>query len=149
MNAVYSRSKAFPDPVIAEFSMFHLFLKYHEFRGSQEEGPSLLIKRLVSFLGCKIQLHKFVRADNEGAFHTHPAWAIRVVLQGGYVEELGTGELREWKPGNIGIVRPELEHRIHKLRNGYVSYSLRLRGPKVRNIKLRGYPERLDESRSE
>ncbi|MGG9998706.1 hypothetical protein ACQU0X_14750 [Pseudovibrio ascidiaceicola] len=129
--------------------MFHIYLKYHEFRGSLEEGPTLLIKRFVSLFGCKIQLHKFIRADNEGAFHTHPAWAIRIVLRGGYIEELGNGEFREWKPGNIGIVRPELEHRIHKLRNGFRSYSLWLRGPKVRNIKLRGYPEQFEEDGSE
>ena len=121
--------------------MFHFDLKYHEYRGSKEEGPSLLIKRLVSLFGFKIQLHRFIRADSEGAFHTHPAWAIRVILRGGYVEELGNGDLREWKPGHIGIVHPELEHRIHKLRNGHMSYSLWLRGPKVRNIRLRGYPE--------
>ncbi len=121
--------------------MFSFTLKFDEYRGSSEEGPSLLIKHLFSRLGCKIQLHKFIRADSPGRFHTHPAWAIRIILRGGYIEELGTGELREWKPGNIGIVRPELEHRIHKLRNGSNSYSLWLRGPKVRNIKLRGYPE--------
>ncbi|KZL18352.1 hypothetical protein [Pseudovibrio sp. Ad37] len=121
--------------------MFRMTLKYHEARGSSEEVPTLMIKRLGSLFGCKVQLHKFIREDNAECFHTHLAWAIRIVLRGGYIEELGNGELREWKPGNVGLVRPELEHRIHALRNGLFSYSLWLRGPKVRSIKLRGFPK--------
>lgn len=117
-------------------------MKYDEWRGSFDGRPALLIKRLLSFGGCKIQLHKFVRADDEGSFHTHPAWAIRIVLWGGYAEERGDNTWRMWWPGRIGIVRPELEHRIAGLRNGRVSYSLWLRGPKCREIQLRGYPER-------
>lgn len=117
-------------------------LKYDEWRGSFDGRPALLIKRLAGAFGCKVQLHKFVRADDPECFHTHPAWAVRIVLWGGYVEERGNGTWRMWWPGRIGVVRPELEHRVAGLRNGRSSFSLWLRGPKCREIQLRGYPEK-------
>lgn len=113
-------------------------MNYDEWRGDRFGNVVFWIKKLAQFRGCVIQLHKFIRADLDGCFHTHPAWAIRIVLWGGYVEELGDGRWRMWFPGRIGIVRPELEHRIGGLRNGKVSYSLWLRGPKVRKINVRG-----------
>ncbi|MGE3645467.1 MAG: hypothetical protein AB7F96_16585 [Beijerinckiaceae bacterium] len=114
-------------------------MRYDEWRGSFDGRPTLWIKVLVARFGCKVQLHKFIRADDPGAFHTHPAWALRVVLWGGYVEETGDGRWRTWWPGKIGIVWPSYEHRIGGLRNGRVSYSLWLRGPKVAQIETRGY----------
>jgi len=110
-----------------------------EWRGSTDGRPTLLIKRFASLMGCVVQVHKFVRADDEGCFHTHPAFAIRVILWGGYSEELADGRFVDWRPGRIGLVRPELEHRIHALLNGQSSWSLWLRGPKVAPIRLRGY----------
>jgi len=119
-------------------------MKYDEWRGSFDGRPAIFIKRLVSLFGCKVQLHKMVRADDPGSFHTHPAWAIRIILRGGYAEELGNGKFEVWSTGRIGIVRPELEHRISRLLNDKYSFSLWLRGPKCRKIKLRGYPERTE-----
>lgn len=113
-------------------------MNYDEWRGSFDGRPVLFIKKFVKAFGCTIQLHKFVRADDQDCFHTHPAWAVRIVLWGGYVEEVGNGRWRTWWPGRIGVVRPELEHRIGGLLNGKVSYSLWLRGPKVRKIQIRG-----------
>jgi len=98
-----------------------------------------LIKRLATFLGCVVQVHKFVRADDLGCYHNHPAWAVRLILWGGYREELSDGRVIDWRPGRFGIVAPHLEHRIHSLLNGRSSWSLWLRGPKVAPIKLRGY----------
>lgn len=113
-------------------------MKWDEWRGSFDGRPALLIKRFVTLFGCKVQLHKFVRADDVDCFHTHPAWAVRLVLWGGYVEQLGDGRHRMWWPGRVGVVRPELEHRIAGLRNGSFSYSLWFRGPKCREIQVRG-----------
>ncbi|KZL17925.1 hypothetical protein PsWM33_05134 [Pseudovibrio sp. WM33] len=114
-------------------------MRWDELRGSREDRPTLMIKKLIRFLGCVVQIHKFAAADREGCFHTHPAWALRVVLWGGYVEETGCGRWRVWFPGRIGIVRPSYEHRIAGLMNGKSSWSLWVRGPKVAPIKLRGY----------
>jgi hypothetical protein len=113
-------------------------LGWSEWRGSFDGRPSLLIKKCLKAFGCVVQVHKFVRADDPGCFHTHPAYAVRIILAGGYVEELGDGTLIEWKPGRLGIVAPELEHRIHALRNGRSSWSLWLRGPKRAKINVRG-----------
>lgn len=113
-------------------------MTWDEWRGSNDGRPALLIKKLIRFRGCVVQLHKFIRADDPGCFHSHPAWAIRIVLRGGYVEELGNGRWRSWWPGRIGIVAPDYEHRIGGLLNGRESWSLWLRGPKVARVNVRG-----------
>lgn len=113
-------------------------LTFDEWRGSFDGRPSLWIKKLWRPFGCVVQLHKFVRADDPGCFHTHPAYALRIILRGGYVEELGNGERRTWRPGRVGLVRPTLEHRIAELLNGRESWSLWLRGPKVAQVGVRG-----------
>jgi hypothetical protein len=78
-----------------------------------------------------------VGADLAGCYHTHPAKALRLVLWGGYVEELEDGTRVQWWPGKVGLVRPDLSHRIASLPRGN-SYSLWLRGPKTHKIELRG-----------
>ena len=93
-------------------------------------------KRLLSLAGFHVHLHKVVAADGPGCFHSHPAWAIRIVLWGGYVEETMDGRWRTFFPGRIGIVRPQFMHRIGGLRNGRSSWSLWLRGPKIREIEV-------------
>jgi hypothetical protein len=113
-------------------------LAWSEWRGSFDGRPSLLIKKIVRAFGCVVQVHKFVRADDPGCFHTHPAWAVRVILWGGYVEELGDGSRWVCRPGYVGIVPPQLEHRIDALLNGRSSWSLWLRGPKVARVDVRG-----------
>lgn len=114
------------------------FFRWSEWRGSFDGRPSLWIKKLLSACGCVAQLHMFVRADDPGCFHSHPAFAVRIIVAGGYVEELANGRLVKWKPGRVGLVRPDLEHRIHSLLNGNRSWSIWLRGPKVAKIKVRG-----------
>ncbi len=113
-------------------------LQWDEYRHNFDGVPVFFIKKLVQRLGCTIQLHKFIKADAEGCFHSHPAWAIRIILWGGYVEETKDGCWRTFFPGRIGIVRPEFMHRIGGLRNGQSSWSLWLRGPKVRKIEVEG-----------
>lgn len=113
-------------------------MRYDEWRGNFDGQKVLLIKKLVKRMGCVIQMHQFVKADNPGCFHTHPAWAIRIILWGGYIEERGDGKWKAWWPGRVGIVRPDLEHRIAGFMNGKTSYSLWIRGPKVRQINVRG-----------
>lgn len=112
------------------------------------------IKNLLHFRRRRVDLHKMVTADLPGCFHTHPAFAIRIVLWNGYVEEVLVNDLSEiplhaenvqgiwdyeagrWKqltytrrikPWHIGLVRPSLTHRIAELPNG-PNYSLWLRG---------------------
>lgn len=117
-------------------------MRWDEWRGSNDGRPSMLIKRLFGWRGYRIDLHKFIRVDDLTCFHTHPATAIRIILWGGYTEEIDIGrtlyDYRKLRPGMIGIVKPELCHRLHELRNGRCSYSLWLRGPKTHQVTIVG-----------
>lgn len=113
-------------------------MRWDDWRGSFDGRPTMWIRRLFSFRGRAIDAHKFVGADDPGCFHTHSARCFRIVLWGGYVEELEGGKMVTHRPGSMGFVRPELSHRVHALCNGRVSYSLWLRGRKTAKIELRG-----------
>jgi len=110
---------------------------WDEWRGSLDGRPTMWIKRLFEYKGYRVDLHKFVRADDKECFHTHPAKAIRIVLWGGYYEELESEKIKLWFPLMFGVVRPELSHRVA----GTVfkaSYSLWIRWPKTEKVELRG-----------
>lgn len=113
-------------------------MDWDEWRGSLDGRPTIWLKRLLSWRGRRVDLHKMVGKDDAGCFHTHPAYAVRVVLWGGYVEETERAEYRTWFPGMIGLVRPTFAHRVAGLRNGRTSYSLWLRGKKRAPVCLRG-----------
>ena len=114
-------------------------------------GPIFYIRTLVRQFGCHVDIHKFTKADDLSKFHTHPAYAIRVVLEGGYVEQelfsykaqtdiqWQETKMRVLRPGYIGIVTPSFCHRVDSLINGRYSYSLWIRGPVVERIYLRGW----------
>lgn len=113
-------------------------LRYDFWVGAVDGVPTFFGKHLFHWRGYRIDLHKFVGTDGAECFHTHPAWAVRLVLWGGYVEEVEYRGLRTWRPGMIGIVAPEFSHRLHRLRNGRVSYSLWFRVPKSARTQLHG-----------
>ncbi|WP_421792780.1 hypothetical protein [Hyphobacterium sp.] len=114
---------------------------WHEWRGHFDGTVVMWIRNLFRFSGWRVDLHKFVAADMEGCFHSHPARAFRIVLRGGYIEELygkrGLEELRVCGPGFFGFVYPETVHRIDHLLNG-PSWSLWIRWPKTHEVKLLG-----------
>jgi len=113
-------------------------MKWDGWRGSMDGRPTLWEKRLVSFNGRALDLHKMVAKDDADCFHTHPAYAIRIIIWGGYVEEIEGGAHRMWRPGMIGIVPPSLSHRVAGLRNGRASYSIWIRLRKRAKVELRG-----------
>lgn len=130
-----------------------------------DESAVLRIKHLFysGKRGWRVDFHRFDRADAVGCFHSHPALAVRVVVWGGYVEEVWKGEpckrlckeleegkfscgavcrrakseFKEWLPGMIGIVRPEFIHRVNHLR-GRRSYSIWIRGRVTHQIRTVG-----------
>lgn len=111
-----------------------------------EDEIVLRIKHLLHVRGRRMDFHKFSKADNPGCFHTHPSYAIRIVVWGGYVEELWPSmEQHVWSPGDIGLVQPDYCHRISRLLNGTSSYSLWLRGRVTHDIRIcgPGYDEML------
>jgi hypothetical protein len=113
-------------------------MKWDRYIHNGDGEPVFVIRDLLKFRDCYISIHRFLKADAPGCFHSHPAWAFRLVLWGGYVEETGSGKWRTWFPGRFGVVAPHFEHRIGGLRNGRSSVSLWLRGPKVAAINVRG-----------
>lgn len=127
-------------------------MKWDEWRGSLDGRPTMWIKRLLRiplyrsrgrWRSIRLDLHKMVRPDDEGCYHTHPAWAIRLPLWGGYIEQKHTpGTTIKWcywrRPLEISIVRPRFCHRVDSLLNGRVSYSLWLRGPIIADVELHG-----------
>lgn len=127
--------------------------------GNHKGEPTYFKKTLITAFGWTLRAHCFVRADDPDCYHTHPSYAIRLVLWGGYIEDrpmwfpwggdprlkpvstfaksFSIPYFKHWRPGMIGFVRPSFCHRIHELPKGR-SYSLWLHGPKVASIKLKG-----------
>lgn len=106
-------------------------------QGSVGVGNTFVFKDLFAEDGHKITLHKFIAADAEGCFHSHPATAIRWIIEGGYVEEFPDGRTKTIKPGHVGLVYPNMKHRIADLL-AHESISLWIRGPKTHEIELTG-----------
>lgn len=113
-------------------------MRWDEWRGSMDGRPTLWVKCLFGRSGRRIDIHKMVAADDPDCFHSHPAYAVRIILWGGYVEQVTDGRWRMWLPGMIGIVRPSYAHRIAGFRNGRNSYSLWIRFRKIASIELHG-----------
>lgn len=119
-------------------------MKWTKITKSEITGkPILYSKTLLDLFGFSINVHKIVDTDPPGRFHTHPANAIRVILKGGYVEELYADPpydppvMLVWTPGAAGVVKMNWTHRIAALRNG-PSWSLWLRGRTQAMTFLRG-----------
>lgn len=113
-------------------------MEYDEWRGSMDGRPTLWVKHLLCGRGFHVDLHKMTAADDPECFHTHPAYAIRLVLWGGYAEQVEDGRWRMWFPARLGVVPPGLSHRVAGLRNGRASWSLWVRFRKVAKVELRG-----------
>lgn len=101
------------------------------------EKATMLIRRLFSWRRWNIDLHCFVGGDAPGCFHTHPSWAFRIVLWGGYIEELESGEIKHWFPLRFGFMPPSYSHRVVTPIYDR-SYSLWIRSPKKHKVELRG-----------
>lgn len=111
--------------------------------GEVTEASAVMgVKDLFHRFGYQVALHVMFRADDTDCFHTHPAWAIRRVIRGGYLEEVvdpwtGIRTIRAWRPGDWGIVHPALCHRIAGLLANR-SMSLWIRGKCTEKIHLLG-----------
>jgi len=113
-------------------------MEWDEWRGNLDGSVVVMrIKNLFSWHGYKLDIHKFIGKDSEQCFHTHPARAIRIVLWGGYTEELESGEHNIWEAGMMGIVEPELSHRVSSIFEGG-AITLWFRFPKTHKVKLPG-----------
>lgn len=115
---------------------------WHGWRGDLNGNPTFFYRDLFTIFGWRVTIHKFVSNDMLECFHSHPAVAYRVVLWGGYEEEVmgdeGVRHIEDCDVGYIGRVTPDYVHRIHSLKNQKTSVSLWIRGPKTDEIKLIG-----------
>lgn len=96
------------------------------------------ITRLIYWRGRRVDLHKIVRADSPGCYHTHPAKAFRLILWGGYVEELEDGRKKTWQAGQFGMVPHDMSHRFHAVLSSEPCYTLWIRGRITHDVALRG-----------
>lgn len=110
---------------------------------SDERAAVMWMRHVAHRWGRRIDVHKFVQADAPGFFHSHVANAIRMVVAGGYVEEVydvvaqrPCGEV-VWRPGSFGIVRPGFVHRVARLLKG-PSFSIWFRGRVTHPIRIYG-----------
>lgn len=110
---------------------------WSEWVGSLDGRPTMYVTPLLAWRGWRVDLHKFVGTDDPDCFHTHPAWALRLVLRGGYIEEIEGGNYNGWFTGAFGLVPPSLSHRVAALHPAG-AITLWIRGPKVARIQLRG-----------
>lgn len=107
-----------------------------EWVGSFDGRVTMRVTPLLARWGWRVDLHRFEGVDDPGCYHTHPAWAMRVILRGGYMEEHEDGRREWWWAGRVGLVRPSLSHRVARVEAPTIT--LWIRGPKVARIQLRG-----------
>lgn len=77
-----------------------------------KQSQHLRKRVLLRLFGCVVRLHWFREPDNSGVYHGHPATAFRLILRGGYIEELPDGTQKIWRPRMFGRVTPDYQHRI-------------------------------------
>lgn len=111
---------------------------WNEYVYGVDEKPTFFVHRWVDKKWLKVELHLFVGTDKANCFHTHPAWAIRIGLRGGYIEEVHKKGLAVFRALDIGIVRPDTCHRVHALLGNRYAVTLWIRGPKVARTQLVG-----------
>lgn len=84
-------------------------------------------------------LHKFMGADHPDKFHSHEGVAFRLILKGGYTEQLPDGTLVKWKAGDYGFVTPDFVHRVHSIDTMNIKpVTLWLKGPSTHPVKRIG-----------
>lgn len=88
----------------------------------EEEFPKLPIN---------IMLH-CIRSSDPDDLHDHPWWYVTIILKGGYWEVTPKGKF--WRGiGHFRIDNPRNLHRIEIPNNSNGSWSLFLRGPKIKD----------------
>lgn len=89
----------------------------------------------LPWLPFTLYLHRFNRPDLDRELHNHPwAWAVSLILRGGYIEERNVGErattVRRLRPGMLNVIKQNTFHRVLELCGPEV-WTLFFSGPKV------------------
>lgn len=85
-----------------------------------------------------LYLHHFCRGDDDPQLHNHPwAWALSLVLSGGYAEErAGPGDKVTWRavlPGSFNFLTHNDFHRVDLLDTEHGAWTLFLVGPIIQS----------------
>jgi len=67
---------------------------WDKWRGGFDGVPTFWMRKITTVNNKTVMLHKFTGLDMADCYHSHPGKAIRLILWGGYVEELPTGDKR-------------------------------------------------------
>ena len=111
-------------------------IKYREIEDI--DGDEIYLRRWNLHLGrFSIKLHHILRNDHDRCEHDHPWNFIRIILWGGYVEEVNGKKRtckpwRPWAPWRVYPVSGTFKHRVDTLVKGS-SWSLILCGPRIRD----------------
>ena len=79
---------------------------------------------------CNIYLHKFLRSDDDRAFHDHPWWSLSFLLKGRYLNVTPAGR-RLRRRFSLMWMRATDSHRVELIDETPV-WTLFFTGPKVR-----------------
>lgn len=143
----------------ADKPIFHLNLSRTWGKPIKDFNNKVIMNRytIINVLGCHLDVHEFQQPDMVDCLHTHPSYALRFPIWGGYWEEIATeyvrdtGEVKvreyiERKPFRLSIVPPAMAHRLANFRNGKTSsWSLWFRLPVMEEIYLigEGWPDNM------
>lgn len=115
MRVIYDRNDLQP-------YMYRYYLWFKDKITDTEDSQSLPFN---------LMLHKICLSDPDD-LHDHPWWYATLILKGGYWEITPKG--RFWRgPGHFRISPPESLHRIEIAADASPSWSLFLRGPRLRD----------------
>lgn len=118
-----------------------LFLRPPDFIVGGAEKPYLLRWWLIPrSRWFNVYLHKFVRDDDDRAYHDHPWPSLSIVLAGGYFDWTpgpdGSDCRRWYGPGSVIFRRAVAAHRVQlmEVQNGVFrpGWTLFITGPRVR-----------------
>ena len=79
------------------------------------DKATMLIKNVFKCSRFGVNVHLFVGSDGENCFHSHQSLNFRLILWGGYIEELENGRKKVWLPLMFGFVPHNYSHRVCKV----------------------------------
>lgn len=96
--------------------LFNPFPSADEKQAALEAGE----KEPKNWFPISVRLHRIMRKDNDKHQHDHPWNARRIVLRGGYVEQLADGSYQGLRAGDTATLNFGEYHRITSVSNGGV-----------------------------
>ena len=106
---------AFPKEIVSLDHVKVLMEDPDGWRGTDEKNPTFEYKTILENKFICVKLHRIFAPDREDCFHSHPYPSTRVVLKGGYVEEMPDRTRRILTVGYQDLLQPNFAHRLDAL----------------------------------